>query len=63
MANRQARDDDGGSRLPALAALVVLAVLAVAALWLVGALKSSTDLQDCLLSGRRDCAAIAAPTR
>ena len=50
------------SRRPALIGLLVVAALVVAAYYLVTALRENANLEDCLMSGRKNCAPIEAPT-
>jgi hypothetical protein len=47
----------------ALAALVVLAVLIGLGLWLSGVLGSANTIQDCVASGRTNCAPIDTQNR
>ncbi len=58
---------DGGpehdSRRPALIGLVVVLVLVVAAYFLMTALRENAELEDCLMSGRKNCAPIEVPTK
>ncbi len=42
----------------ALAAVGVLAVLVLLGLWLTGVIGSAGDIQDCVASGRTNCAPI-----
>jgi len=49
------------SRRPALIGLVVVLVLVVISYFLVTALRRNADLEDCLMSGRRNCAPIETP--
>jgi hypothetical protein len=49
------------SRRPAVIGLVVVLVLVVAGYFLVSALRQNADLEDCLMSGRRNCAPIETP--
>jgi len=60
----QPPDDQGGerSRSAAVAGLVVVLVLVVAALYLVHALQQESRLEDCLMSGRTNCAPIEVPS-
>ena len=52
-------DDDPGSRRTAgLMALVVILVLLVAGLWLQQHMRANAILEDCVLSGRRNCTPI-----
>jgi hypothetical protein len=48
------------SRARALIGLVIVAVLVVAAVYLVHALRNESELEDCLMSGRSNCAPIEA---
>jgi len=56
-------DSDGGSRGRALAGLVVIVLIIVAVVFVIGRLRQSAQMQDCLASGRTNCAPIAAPAR
>jgi hypothetical protein len=50
------QDDLAAERQTAsLAAVVVILLLLVSGLFLVQQLRAATKLEDCLLSGRRDC--------
>jgi hypothetical protein len=58
-------DDDGhepDSRRPAVIGLVLVVVLVVAAYFLVTALRENANLEDCLMSGRHNCAPIEVPS-
>jgi len=59
--------DDGGhepqSRRSALIGLAVVLVLVVVAYFLVTALRRNANMEDCLMSGRTNCAPIDVPTR
>ena len=57
-------DDQGGeqSRSVALIGLVVMLALVVAAVYLVHALQKESHLEDCLLSGRTNCAPLELPS-
>ncbi len=52
---------DNDSRRPAVVGLIVVAVLVVAAYYLVMSLRDSGRMQDCLASGRTNCAPIDTP--
>ena len=58
-------DHDSGndSRRPAVIGLLVVLALVVAAYFLVTALRNNAKLEDCLMSGRRNCAPIELPPR
>ena len=46
-----------------IAALVLLGLLLVGSLWITGALRGASAIQDCVQSGRSNCAPIEAPGR
>ena len=49
------------SRRPAVIGLVVVLLLVVAGYFLMTALRQNATLEDCLYSGRRNCAQIEVP--
>ncbi|HZK91839.1 MAG TPA: hypothetical protein VFC56_16985 [Stellaceae bacterium] len=55
-------DDDGGNRRGALIGLAIAAVLVIAGIYLVNALRNQAKMEDCLMSGRSNCAPIDIPT-
>jgi hypothetical protein len=55
------REPDPDSRRPAVIGLVLVLLLVVAGYFLVTALRRNADLEDCLMSGRRNCAPIETP--
>jgi hypothetical protein len=59
------RDDgpDTGSRRPAVIGLLVVLALVVAGYFLMTALRQNANLEDCLMSGRKNCAPIETPGR
>jgi hypothetical protein len=61
MSDPRDNDREPDSRRPALIGLAVVLVLVVAGYFLVTALRQNADLEDCLMSGRRNCAPIEAP--
>ena len=64
MAQRRADDQDGEARrTSALMGFVVVLVLAIAGIVLVRELTKNAKLEDCLMSGRRNCAPIEVPLR
>lgn len=50
--------DDPGRVRQLVAAVVVLVALIAAGLWLTGALRSTGQIQDCVASGRTNCAPV-----
>jgi hypothetical protein len=66
MAPHRARDnDDPARRTAALMGFIVILLLAIAGVMLIRELRSTANLEDCLMSGRRNCAPIepAPPAR
>ena len=61
MADPHDNGQEPDSRRPALIGLAVVLVLVVVAYFLVTALRKNADLEDCLMSGRKNCAPIEAP--
>ena len=61
MSAPQDDDHEPDSRRPALIGLVLVLALVVAAYFLVNALRKNADLEDCLMSGRHNCAPIEVP--
>lgn len=57
------RDDDPPTRRGAVIALGVVVLLFVIGLLLTRELYSSGKLEDCLLSGRTNCAPVQAPSQ
>ncbi len=51
------------SRRPALLGLLLVLALVVAAYFLVTALRNNAAMEDCLMSGRRNCAPLDVPAR
>jgi len=49
------------SRSHAVIGLIVVLLLVVAAVYLVQALRKESNLEDCLMSGRSNCAPITVP--
>jgi hypothetical protein len=65
MNNRSTDGDDRGSdrRSAALIGLIIILALAIAGVVLVRELRERSRLEDCLLSGRTNCAPIEVPSR
>jgi hypothetical protein len=57
------RDNDSGSQRRSLIALGVVVLLFLVGWLLARALYTSGKLEDCLLSGRTNCAPIETPAR
>ena len=55
-------DDGGGNRRGALIGLVITALLVVAGYYLMTVLRHQGQVEDCLMSGRSNCAPIDLPT-
>lgn len=55
-------DENQSPRSKALIGLVVLALLVIAGVYLVHALREESAREDCLMSGRRNCAPIEVPS-
>ena len=64
MDNRSERDDDTDQRRSAaLIGLIIILALAIAGVVLVRELRDRSRLEDCLMSGRTNCAPIEVPSR
>ena len=55
--------DDEARRTGALMGLIVILLLAIAGIVLVRELGKNAHLEDCLMSGRHNCAPIEVPPR
>jgi hypothetical protein len=62
MSDKRNDDDGGGSRRGALIGLVITAVLVIVAYFLVNSLRNEGKMEDCLMSGRSNCAPLDIPT-
>jgi hypothetical protein len=49
-------------RSAALIGLIIILALAIAGVWLVRELRQKSALEDCLMSGRTNCAPIETPS-
>jgi hypothetical protein len=56
------QDDGGGNRRGALIGLAIAVVLVIAGYYLMTALRNQGKMEDCLMSGRSNCAPIDLPT-
>jgi hypothetical protein len=64
--NNQSRDGDDGAdqrRSAALIGLIIILALAIAGVVLVRELREKSRIEDCLMSGRTNCAPIEVPLR
>ena len=64
--NHRPRDGDDEAdqrRSAALIGLIIILALAIAGVWLVRELRQKSALEDCLMSGRTNCAPIEVPSR
>jgi len=52
--------NDLGPRRQLIAALVLLGLLLAGSLWITGALRGASAIQDCVQAGRSNCAPIDA---
>jgi hypothetical protein len=57
------REDADQRRSAALIGLIIILALAIAGVWLVRELREKSALEDCLMSGRTNCAPIEVPSR
>ena len=55
------RDPKSDSRRPAVVGLIVVLMLVVAGYFLMTALRQNASLEDCLMSGRKNCAPLETP--
>jgi hypothetical protein len=65
MDHRSGNKDDGADqrRSAALIGLIIVLALAIGGVWLVRELREKSRLEDCLMSGRTNCAPIETPSR
>ena len=56
-------EHDGGSNRGPLVALIVVVVLVLGGLWLQQRLRADSQIQDCVMSGRSNCAPISMPKK
>jgi flagellar biogenesis protein FliO len=56
-------DEADQRRSAALIGLIIILALAIAGVWLVRELREKSRLEDCLMSGRTNCAPIEVPMR
>ncbi len=53
----------GGSNRGPLVALVVVVLLVLGGLWLQQRLRADSQIQDCVMAGRSNCAPISMPKK
>jgi hypothetical protein len=63
MGEQEPDQDENRRPIGALVGLLVIALLVLAGLWLSNRLHSSASMQDCVSSGRTNCAPIETPAR
>jgi hypothetical protein len=65
MNNGSEDGEEGGDqrRSAALIGLIIILALAIAGVWLVRELREKSRLEDCLMSGRTNCAPIELPSQ
>jgi hypothetical protein len=56
-------DDGGPSRRAAVAGLVVVLLLVVIGYFLMTSLRNESNLEDCLMSGRKNCVPLDVPAK
>jgi len=61
--HRAGSEDDEARQTAALMGFIVILLLAIAGVVLVRELRQNAALEDCLMSGRRNCAPIEVPLR
>jgi hypothetical protein len=54
-------DPEPDSRRPAVIGLILVLALVVLGYFLMSALRQNANLEDCLMSGRKNCAPIEVP--
>lgn len=55
-------DDGGGNRRGALIGLIIAALIVIVGYYLMNALRNQGKMEDCLMSGRTNCAPLDIPT-
>ena len=56
-------DESPGPNRTAVVGLIVILLLVAGGLWLVQHIRADSRIQDCVMSGRTNCAPIAATNR
>jgi hypothetical protein len=52
---KRSTPESSENNTPAIAGLAIAAVLLVVGLWLAHELRAASKMQDCVMSGRRNC--------
>ena len=63
MADGTDRDDEPDDDTPKLLGIIIILLLAIGSVLLINALRRESALEDCLMSGRTNCAPIEVPVR
>jgi len=56
-------DEQEPSRRGAVVTMVIIAIAIIGAIYMVNRLHQTSAIQDCVMSGRTNCAPIEAPAR
>ena len=56
-------EEGGGSNRGPLVAVVVVLLLVIGGIWLQQRLRADSQIQDCVMSGRTNCAPISMPKK
>ena len=56
-------DEDKGLPRGPIAAVVFIVLLVVGGLWLASAIRADSRMQDCVMSGRTNCAPVKMPVK
>jgi len=56
-------DEQEPSRRGAVVTMVIIAIAIIGAIYMVNRLRQTSAIQDCVMSGRTNCAPIEAPAR
>ena len=62
MTDNRNDEDSGGSRRGAVIGLVITGLIVMAGYFLMNALRNEGKVEDCLMSGRTNCAPLDIPT-
>ena len=54
-------DEPSGSNRGPVVALIAVVLLVIGGLWLMQHIRAASRIQDCVMSGRTNCAPIAKP--